>query len=244
MGNALHAIRRGDADVMLAGGAEAPLFPLTFGAFALIRAMTTRNDDPERACRPFDRDRDGFVMAEGAALLVLEEREHALRRDARIYAELCGFGLSNDGTHMTAPRPDGDKAAVAMNRALNDAGMSAGDVSYVNAHGSSTPLNDISETLAIKKVLGDHAYTTPISATKPMHGHCLGGTGAIEAAICAMAFGRRHLPPTINLDQPQDGCDLDYIPHHGRAAEPEVILSNSFGFGGINAAIVLGHPER
>ena len=244
MGNALNAIRRGDVDVMLAGGAEAPLFPLTFGAFALIRAMTTRNHDPEHACRPFDQDRDGFVMAEGSALLVLEEREHALRRGARIYAELCGFGLSNDGSHMTAPRPDGQKAAVAMKRALDNAGMSASDISYVNAHGSSTPLNDSSETLAIKSVLGDHAERTPVSATKPMHGHSLGATGAIEAAICAMAFGKKHLPPTINLDCPQAGLDLDYIPHHGRSAEPEVILSNSFGFGGINAALVFGHPNR
>ncbi len=244
MGNALNAIRRGDVDVMLAGGAEAPLYPLTFGAFSLIRAMSTRNDEPERACRPFDKDRDGFVMAEGAALLVLEEREHALNRGARIYAELCGFGLTNDGSHMTAPRPLGDKAAMAMQRALDNAGMSGSDVSYVNAHGSSTPLNDTAETLAIKQVLGDHAATTPVSATKAMHGHSLGATGAIEAAICAMAFGKRHLPPTLNLDQPEDGCDLDYIPHLGRAAEPEVILSNSFGFGGINAAIVLAHPDR
>ncbi len=244
MGNALNAIQRGDVDVMLAGGAEAPLFPLTFGAFALIRAMTTRNHDPEHACRPFDKDRDGFVMAEGSAILVLEEREHAVRRGAKIYAELCGFGLSNDGSHMTAPRADGEKATLAMKRAIANAGISPSDISYVNAHGSSTPLNDSSETKAIKNVFGKHADSMPVSATKPMHGHSLGATGAIEAAICAMTFGHRHLPPTINLDQPQAGLDLDYIPHHGRAAEPEVILSNSFGFGGINAAIVLGHPDR
>jgi 3-oxoacyl-[acyl-carrier-protein] synthase II len=244
LGNALHAIRRGDADVMLSGGAEAPLFPLTFGAFALIRAMSTRNDDPETACRPFDKDRDGFVMAEGAAMLVLEEREHALRRDAPIYAELCGFGLSNDGSHMTAPRADGEQAARAMGRALADAEMSGADVSYVNAHGSSTPLNDSTESLAIKKVLGDRAYEVPISATKAMHGHSLGATGAIEAAICAMAFRNRWIPPTVNLFEPQEGLDLDYVPRHGRELEPEVILSNSFGFGGINAAVVLAHPER
>jgi 3-oxoacyl-[acyl-carrier-protein] synthase II len=229
---------------MLAGGAEAPLFPLTFGAFALIRAMTTRNDDPTRACRPFDAGRDGFVMAEGAALLVLEEREHALNRGARIYAELCGFGLSNDGSHMTAPRADGQKAAIAMNRALSDAGVVPSDISYVNAHGSSTPLNDVAETVALKQVLGDHAEKIPISATKAMHGHCLGATGAIEAAICALAFSKKHLPPTLNLDFPQAGLDLDYIPHHGRYAEPDVILSNSFGFGGINAAIVFAHADR
>jgi 3-oxoacyl-[acyl-carrier-protein] synthase II len=238
MGNALHAIRRGDADIMLAGGVEAPLFPMTFGAFALIRAMSSRNDDPTRACRPFDKNRDGFLMAEGAAMLVLEEREHALRRGAEIYCELAGFGVSNDAGHMTAPRADGSQAARSMRMALQDAGVSASDVDYVNAHASSTPLNDTSETLAIKKVLGDRAFEVPVSGTKAMHGHSLGATGAIEAAICAMAFKHSWIPPTVNLQEPDECCDLDYVPGHGRKLEPDVILSNSFGFGGINAAVV------
>jgi len=244
LGNALNAIRRGDADVMLAGGVEAPLFPLTFGAFALIRAMSQRNDDPTAACRPFDANRDGFTMAEGAAILVLEEREHALARGARIYAELAGFGVSNDAGHMTAPRADGSQAARAMGLALRDAGVTPDDVSYVNAHGSSTPLNDSTESLAIRKVLGDRASEVPVSGTKAMHGHSLGATGAIEAAICAMAFQERWIPPTVNFESPGEGCDLDYVPNKGRKLEPEVILSNSFGFGGINAAIVLTNPAR
>lgn len=244
MGGALNAIRRGDADVMLAGGIEAPLFPLTFGAFALIRAMSTRNDDPAKACRPFDRSRDGFVMAEGGALFVIEERERALARGARIYAELAGFGVSNDAGHMTAPRADGTQACRAMRLAMKDAGVSPSDIDYVNAHASSTPLNDGAESRAIRMALGDWADRVPVSGTKAMHGHSLGATGAVEAAICSLALQRSWVPPTVNLEEPGDGCDLDYVAGTGRAKELGCVLSNSFGFGGINAAIVLTNPAR
>jgi 3-oxoacyl-[acyl-carrier-protein] synthase II len=242
LGNALNAIRRGDADMILAGGVEAPLYPLTFGAFALIRAMSQRNDDPATACRPFDKDRDGFVMAEGAAMLVLESEEHATKRGAKIYAELAGFGLSNDAHHMTAPRPDGSQAARAIVSSMQDAGISSDRVTYVNAHGSSTPLNDSTETLAIKKALGNRAHQIPVSGTKAMTGHALGATGAIEAAICALSIKRNWVPPTVNLSKPAENCDLDYVPGHGRKLEHDCIVSNSFGFGGINASIVLRAP--
>ncbi len=239
LGNAWHAIRRGDADVMLAGGAEVPLAPLCFGAFSLIRAMSTRNDDPACACRPFDRDRDGFVMGEGAAVLVLEEREHALRRGARLYAELVGFACTNDAHHMTSPRPDAASAADCIRKALAVAQVAPEEVDYVNAHGSSTPLNDVTETRALKLALGEaNARRIPISATKAMHAHALGATGAIEAAICCLALKHDWIPPTINLFTPDPECDLDYVPHVGRAAPLDVVLSNSFGFGGINAALV------
>ncbi|HEY3269119.1 MAG TPA: beta-ketoacyl-ACP synthase II [Armatimonadota bacterium] len=238
MGNALRYIQRGDADVMLAGAAESPLSPLCFGAFAIIRAMSTRNDDPAGACRPFDRGRDGFVMGEGSAMLVLEERSRAIARGAHIYAELRGFGLTNDAHHMTAPRPDADQSSRCMKLALDDACMAPNEVDYVNAHGSSTPLNDTSETLAIKRVLGDHAYRVPISATKSMHGHALGATGAMEAALCCLALERGVIPPTINLTDPDDGLDLDYVPNVPRPAAIRTAISNSFGFGGINATLV------
>lgn len=239
IGEAMRQVRHGYADVMLAGGAEAPLAPLCYGAFALIRAMSTRNDDPARASRPFDRDRDGFVMGEGAAVLVLEEWERARARGARIYAELCGYGTTNDGHHMTAPRPDGRHAARAMRMALDDARVTAPDVGYINAHGSSTPLNDVTETAAIHAVFGEHARRLAVSGTKGYHGHALGASGAIEAAICALALDRGWLPPTINLDTPDAACDLDYLPGAGRHARPEHVMSNSFGFGGINASLVL-----
>jgi 3-oxoacyl-[acyl-carrier-protein] synthase II len=239
IGDAFRQIRDGYADVMLAGGAEAPLAPLCFGAFALIRAMSTRNDDPATASRPFDKGRDGFVMGEGAAVLVLEEQSRAVARGARIYAEVLGYGMSNDAYHMTAPLPDGSQAARSMRRALEDAGVTPGEISYVNAHGSSTPLNDTTETLAIKKVFGDHAYRLAVSGTKGYYGHALGASGAIEAAICAQALAEEWLPPTVNLAEPDDACDLDYLPRRGRAARVEHVLSNSFGFGGINAALVL-----
>jgi len=239
IGDAFRQIRDGYADVMLAGGAEAPLWPLCYGAFALIRAMSTRNDAPSSASRPFDRDRDGFVMGEGAAVLVLEERERAVARGARIYGEICGYGMSNDAYHMTAPRPDGSQAARSMRRALDDAGVAAGEIGYVNAHGSSTPLNDSTETLAIKQVFGDRAVHLPVSGTKGYYGHALGASGAIEAAICALAMERDWLPPTVNLEAPDPACDLDHLPSAGREATPEYILSNSFGFGGINAALVM-----
>lgn len=239
VGDGFRQVRDGYADVMLCGASEAPLWPLCFGAFAIIRAMSTRNDDPTSASRPFDRDRDGFVMGEGAAVLVLEEYTRAVARGARIYGEILGFGVSNDAYHMTAPLPDGAQAAKAMQRALDDAHVRAREISYVNAHGSSTPLNDATETLAIKRVFGDDAYRVQISGTKGYYGHALGASGAIEAAICALALANDWLPPTVNLATPDDACDLDYIRESGRASRPEYILSNSFGFGGINAALVM-----
>lgn len=239
LGNAWSAIRRGEADVMLAGATDAPLAPLCFGAFALIRAMSTRNDDPGSACRPFDKGRDGFVMGEGAAILVLEEREHALKRGARIYAELAGFACTNDAFHMTAPRPDGTSASRCLSLAMQAGGIAPADVDYVNAHGSSTPLNDSTETLALKQALGeDVARKVPISATKSMHGHALGASGAIEAAICCLAMEHSWIPPTINYENPDPECDLDYVPNVGREKVLNTVLSNSFGFGGINAALV------
>jgi 3-oxoacyl-[acyl-carrier-protein] synthase II len=243
IGDGLRAIVRGDADVMLAGGAEAPLAPLCFGAFAIIRAMSTRNDDPVHASRPFDAGRDGFVMAEGAAVLVLEERSRALARGAPVYAELCGFGLTNDAHHMTAPRPDGRQAARAMRSALADAHVSPGEVGYINAHGSSTPLNDPTETSSIKQVFGDQAYRVPLSGTKGYYGHALGASGAIEAAICALAARRGWVPPTLNLETPDPACDLPQVTGEGRDLAPEFLLSNSFGFGGINAALVFRRAD-
>jgi len=239
IGDGFRAIRDGYADVMLAGGSEAPLAPLCYGAFALIRAMSTRNDDPSRASRPFDRDRDGFVMGEAAAVLVLEEWNRAVARGAKIYAEILGYGLSNDAHHMTAPRPDGSQAAKAMERALADANVAPHEIAYVNAHGSSTPLNDPTETIAIKRVFGDHAAKLQLSGTKGYYGHALGASGAVETAICAQAIAEEWLPPTVNLEAPDDACDLDYIRGEGRAARVEHVLTNSFGFGGINASLVL-----
>jgi 3-oxoacyl-[acyl-carrier-protein] synthase II len=238
VGDAFHAIREGRADVMLAGGAEAPLSPLCFGAFAIIRAMSTRNDDPTSASRPFDVDRDGFVMGEGAAVLVLEERSRAVARGAKIYAEVLGYALTNDAYHMTAPRPDGRDAARVMSLALADAHVTPTEVGYVNAHGSSTPLNDSTETLAIKTVFGEYAYRLRVSGTKGYYGHALGASGAIEAAICALSAERDWLPPTINLSAPDPACDLDYLAGGGMDGTPDVIMSNSFGFGGVNAALV------
>jgi 3-oxoacyl-[acyl-carrier-protein] synthase II len=239
IGEAFRAIVRGDADTMVAGGIEAPLAPLCFGAFAIIRAMSTRNEDPERASRPFDSGRDGFVMGEGAAVLVLEERGRALARGAPIYGEVCGYGLTNDAYHMTAPRPDGRQAARAMRLALRDANVAPSDIGYINAHGSSTPLNDPTETASVKQVFGDHAYRLALSGTKGYYGHALGASGAIEAAICALSLRNGWLPPTVNLETPDPACDLDYIQGGGREARPEFMLSNSFGFGGINASLVL-----
>jgi 3-oxoacyl-[acyl-carrier-protein] synthase II len=242
IGEGFRAIRDGYADVMLSGAAEAPLAPLCYGSFSIIRAMSTRNDDPAHASRPFDAARDGFVMGEGAAVLVLEERERAIARGAPIYAEIAGFGTTNDGYHMTAPLPDGSQAARTMRLALADADVPADAIGYVNAHGSSTPLNDPTETLAIKHVFGERAFRVPVSSTKGYYGHALGASGAIEAAICALAMERDWLPPTVNLEQPDASCDLDYLPGEGRDAHVEYMLSNSFGFGGINAALVLRRP--
>jgi 3-oxoacyl-[acyl-carrier-protein] synthase II len=238
IGEGFRTIARGEADMMVTGGAEAPLAPLCFGAFAIIRAMSTRNDDPAHASRPFDLGRDGFVMAEGAAVLVLEERSRALARGAPIYAEICGFGLTNDAYHMTAPRPDGRQAARAMRAALTDAHVAPHEVGYVNAHGSSTPLNDSTETASVKQVFGEHAYRLAFSGTKGYYGHALGASGAIEAAICALASRRGWVPPTVNLDLPDPACDLDHVTGAGRDLTPDYLLSNSFGFGGINAALL------
>ena len=243
IGEALRVIRRGDADVMLAGGAEAPLAPLCFGSFTIIRAMSTRNDDPATASRPFDRDRDGFVMGEGAAVLVLERRDRAEARGARIYCLLSGYALTNDAFHMTAPRPDGSQAARAMTLALADAGVTPHEVGYVNAHGSSTRLNDATETMAITEAFGAHVPRLAVSGTKGYYGHPLGASGAIEAAICALAHARNWLPPTINLANPDPACGLQLLANGRESEAPEVILSNSFGFGGVNAALVLRRAE-
>lgn len=239
IGNAWHAIRRGDADVMLAGGSEAPLATLCYGAFALIRAMSQRNADPAGACRPFDRERDGFVMGEGSGLLVLEEKERALRRGAHIYAELAGFASTSDAHHMTAPRPDGSSAARSIQLAMAVAKVQPVEIDYINAHGSATLLNDVTETLALKKALGEETVrNVPISATKAMHGHALGASGAIEAVLCCLAMKHSWIPPTLNLEDPDPACDLDYVPGTGRSKRLNWVLSNSFGFGGINASLV------
>ncbi|MFN8661399.1 MAG: beta-ketoacyl-ACP synthase II [Thermomicrobiales bacterium] len=239
IGEAARLIADGRVDVMLAGGAEAPLAPLTFGAFALIRVLSTRNDDPQTASRPFDGERDGFVMGEGAAMLVLENLERAQARGARIYAEILGHGVTNDAHHMTQPRPDGLCAARAMTEALRDADVPPEAIGYVNAHGSSTVLNDSTECKAVRLALGDHADHVPISGTKGLHGHSLGATGAIELAVSAMALQRGHLPGTANLQTKDTACDLDVIPPGGRDEQVEYLLANSFGFGGINTSLVL-----
>ncbi|HEY8446592.1 MAG TPA: beta-ketoacyl-[acyl-carrier-protein] synthase family protein [Thermomicrobiales bacterium] len=239
IGEAARLIASGRATAMLAGGIEAPLAPLTFGAFALIRVLSTRNDDPATASRPFDVDRDGFVMAEGGAMLVLEDAEHARARGARPYAIVSGYGTTNDAHHMTAPRPDGTEAARAMCLALHDAEVPAEAIEYVNAHGSSTVLNDSTECLAIRHALGRHAERVAVSGTKGLHGHALGATCAIETAICALSFTHDHLPGTANLQRLDPACDLDIIPPGGRDAAVEYMLTNAFGFGGINASLVL-----
>ncbi len=239
IGEAFRAIRDGDARAMITGGVEAPLAPLTFAAFTVIKAMSTSNEDPAGASRPFDARRDGFVMAEGASILILEDLAHALRRDARIYAELVGFATTNDAFHMTAPQPQGRDAARAMRLALADAHLSPEEVEAVNAHGSSTVLNDRTETMAIKAVLGERARRVPVSGTKGLHAHALGATGAMEAAIAAMSVAEGYLPATANLDHPDPECDLDYVPRIGRTGPVRTLISNSFGFGGTNACLVL-----
>lgn len=243
IGESLRFIQHGYADLMFTGGVECPLAPLIFGAFDIIRAMSVRNDEPARACRPFDKDRDGFVMAEGAAVLVLEELGRAERRGASIYGEVLGYGASNDAFHMTAPLPTGQQAVRSIRMAMDDASLVPEQIGYVNAHASSTPLNDGVETKAIKTALGEHAYQIPVSGTKAMHGHSLGASGAIEAAICMLALRHNYLPPTINLDSPDPECDLDYVPQEGREQSVDYILSNSFGFGGINATLAFGRYE-
>lgn len=243
IGEGLHLIRDGLASVVIAGGVEAPLAPLTFTAFAVIRAMSTSNDEPEEASRPFDARRDGFVMAEGAALLILEEMGHAVARGARVYAELAGFGTTNDAHHMIAPHPEGRDAIRAMRIALRDARLSTEEVEHVNAHGSSTPLNDKVETHAIKEVFGERAKRIPISGTKGMHAHALGASGAFEAAIASLSIAEGYLPTTANLRVPDPECDLDYVAGAGRREIVRTVLSNSFGFGGTNACLVFRAHE-
>ncbi len=240
VGEALRYIRDDFADVIVAGGAEAPLSPLTFGAFAIIKSMSQWTGDPALACRPFDLKRDGFVMAEGAASLVIEELEHARKRGAHIYAEVLGYSLNNDAFHMTSPLPSGDSSMRAMREALADAELAPNQIDYINAHASSTQLNDSNETMAIRQVFGSHADEIPVSGTKAYTAHALGATGAIEAVICALAIDRHWVPPTLNRHHPDPACDLDVVPDHGRDAELNYVLSNSFGFGGINACVVLG----
>jgi 3-oxoacyl-[acyl-carrier-protein] synthase II len=244
IGRGFRLIRSGEADVALAGGAEAPLAPLSFGSFALIRAMSTRNDAPAAASRPFDRDRDGFVMGEGACVLLLEELGHALRRGAPLYAEVVGYGTTNDAHHMTAPRPDGSQAARAMRLALEDAGVPATEVGHVNAHGSATPLNDPTEAKAIRSALGDVATRIPVTGTKGYHGHALGASGAMEAAIVSLSLLRDWLPPVVNLEDPDEEVrDLRLVRGDGLEHRAEYVLSNSFGFGGINAALLFRRWE-
>ena len=243
IGDAYHIIRRGDADAMIAGGSEAAITPMGVGGFAAMRALSTRNDEPERASRPFDRDRDGFVVGEGAGVLVLEEYELARRRGARMYAEVVGYGMSADAFHITAPSEDGDGAVRAMQMALRGAGLEPSAIAYINAHGTSTPYNDRLETIAIKKVFGDHAYKLAVSSTKSMTGHLLGAAGGLEAVVTALAVHHKMLPPTINLDNPDPECDLDYVPNASRAAEIAHAMSNSFGFGGTNAVLLFKRVE-
>ena len=238
IGDAMKIIQRGDADLMIAGGAEAIIIPLTIAGFCQMKAMSTRNDEPTRASRPFDADRDGFVCGEGGGLIVLESLEHARGRDARIYAELIGYGMTGDAHHMTAPDPEGDGAARAMASALRDAGVSASSVDYINAHGTSTQYNDKFETVAIKRVFGDHARKLAVSSTKSMTGHLLGAAGGVEAIATVFAIHHGVLPPTINYETPDPDCDLDYVPNHARKQDVQVALSNAFGFGGTNATLV------
>jgi 3-oxoacyl-[acyl-carrier-protein] synthase II len=240
VGEALRYIRDDFADVIVAGGAEAPLSPLTFGAFAIIKTMSQWTGDPALACRPFDLKRDGFVMGEGAASLVIEELEHARKRGAHIFAEVLGYSLNNDAHHMTSPLPSGESCIRSMHDALADAKLGPEQIDYINAHASSTQLNDSTETMAIKQVFGNRALTLPVSGTKAYTAHPLGATGAIEAAICALALDQGWIPPTLNHHNPDPACDLDVVPNHGRSADLNYIMSNSFGFGGINACVVLG----
>jgi 3-oxoacyl-[acyl-carrier-protein] synthase II len=238
IGDAFEIIKRGDADVMIAGGSEAAITPLGVGGFAAMRALSTRNDEPTRACRPFDRDRDGFIIGEGAGVVILEEYERAHARGASIYAELVGYGMSGDAFHVTAPSETGDGAARAMQAALASAACDPSKVNYVNAHGTSTPYNDKLETLAIKRVFGDHAHELAVSSTKSMTGHLLGAAGGLEAGITALAVKRQMIPPTINLENPDPECDLDYVAGSTRNQAIDYALSNSFGFGGTNAVLL------
>jgi 3-oxoacyl-[acyl-carrier-protein] synthase II len=229
---------------MLAGGSEATITPLSLAGFVSMKAMSTRNDEPERASRPFDADRDGFVMGEGAGVVLLENLEHALRREAHIYGELVGYGMSGDAYHITQPDPDADGASRSIRNALHDAGMDPSEIDYVNAHGTSTPYNDRTETLAIKKVFGEHARTLAVSSTKSMTGHLLGAAGGVELVACALAIQHQTLPPTINYETPDPECDLDYVPNAARPASVRTAMSNAFGFGGHNAILIIRRYEE
>lgn len=244
VGDAFRLIQGGYAQAMICGGAEAAVTPLSVAGFASARALSTRNDDPKKACRPFDRDRDGFVMGEGAGILLLEELEYALARGAKIYAEIVGYGMTCDAHHITSPSPGGEGASRAINLALKDAGITPDQVSYINAHGTSTPANDPTETSAIKTALGEHAKKVAVSSTKSMTGHLLGGSGGIEAVATAMAIASDEVPPTINLDNPDPECDLDYVPNQSRSMKVDVALSNSFGFGGHNVTLVFKKDRK
>jgi 3-oxoacyl-[acyl-carrier-protein] synthase II len=239
IGDAYRFIQHGDADGMIAGGAEAVIGPLAVAGFCAMRALSQRNDEPERASRPWDKDRDGFVMGEGAGIVILEELETARRRGAPIYAEIVGYGMSADAYHLSAPHPEGDGAVRVMEAALEDAGVARESVGYINAHGTSTPLGDLSEVRAIKRVFGERAHQVAVSSTKSATGHLLGAAGGLETGILALALRDQILPPTLNLDEPGEGCDLDFVPHQARKAEIELGLSNSFGFGGTNGAILM-----
>jgi 3-oxoacyl-[acyl-carrier-protein] synthase II len=238
VGDAFKTIQRGAAKAMITGGVESVITPLGVAGFNSLKALSTRNDEPERASRPFDLDRDGFVMAEGGGILIMEELEFAKARGAKIYAEVAGYGLSGDAYHMTAPSPDGTGAVLSMQQALADAGLHPEAVDHINAHGTSTPLNDAAETMAIKKVFGERAYKIPVSATKSMTGHLLGGAGAVEAIISILSMINNIAPPTINYETPDPECDLDYVPNQARQVSMDVVMSNSFGFGGTNAVLV------
>jgi len=244
LGEAAEIIRRGHADVMLAGGSEGCIIPIAVAGIAAMGALSTRNDEPERASRPFDLNRDGFVMGEGSAVLVLEALEHALSRQAPILAEISGYGFTNDAFHITAPAEDGAGAVRCMRMALEDAGLLPGDIDYINAHGTSTPLNDKSETAAIKTVFAEQAYSIPVSSTKSMTGHLLGATGAMEALFCVKVLQDEILPPTINYETPDPECDLDYVPNQTRPLKAQRVMSNSFGFGGHNATLVISGFEK
>jgi 3-oxoacyl-[acyl-carrier-protein] synthase II len=243
IGESFEIIRRGDAEAMIAGGSEAAITPMSLGGFAALRALSTRNDNPRGASRPFDRDRDGFIIGEGAGVLILEELGFARRRGAHVYAEVVGYGSSADAYHITAPSEDGDGGVRVMKMAIKKAGIQPADVNYINAHGTSTPYNDRLETMAIKKCFGDHAYKMAVSSTKSMTGHLLGGAGGLEAGISALAIYHQTAPPTINLDNPDPECDLDYVPHKGREMPIRYALSNSFGFGGTNATLLFKKIE-
>jgi 3-oxoacyl-[acyl-carrier-protein] synthase II len=242
-GDAFKIVQRGAADAMIAGGVEAVISPCCIAGFNAMKALSTRNDEPQKASRPFDRDRDGFVVGEGSGMLLMESLESARARGANIYAEVLGYGMSGDAFHMASPPPEAEGAARCMQMALDDAGLAPENIDYINAHGTSTALNDASETSAIKSVFGDHAYNLMVSSTKSMTGHLLGGAGGVEAVFTALALSTGIIPPTINLENPAEGCDLDYVPNVARKKAITAAMTNSFGFGGTNAVLVMGKPD-